>query len=171
VSKSRSVNHLQLSILISVSLFLTTLTFRAYFYYTPFTTGVDLLSFLQFLTICGWVLLVAAPPLFFASEYKWTVGKYWGFLVSVTLWTVSTFLIKIYTLVSIGIINYQYLTSFPILIYLEWIVPALYVYLAVKYYKPVTSVKPKNVTNRVRFDDEVDTDSEPRSTRREKFDD
>jgi hypothetical protein len=157
--------------LISVSLFLVTLTFKPYFYYSPFSTGLNFLSILQLATILGWILLIAVPPLVLASEYKWNLARYWTFLGSVSLWTLSTLVIKIYTLVSIGSINYQYLTAFPILIYLEWLVPALYVYIAVKYYKPVSNKKVKSLANRIRFDDEDSQEAESIRHARERFDD
>jgi hypothetical protein len=173
MSKQRSVSHLQLSILLSISLFFITLTFKSYFYYLPFSQGVSLLAILQFLTLPGWVLLIAVPPLAFASEYKWTQSKYVFFLVSVSLWTLSTLAIKIYTLATFGQVPYQYLVTFPILFYFEWIVPALYVYLALTYYKPASMVKQKRATNRVLFDDEPEPVSnlETQVRQRERFDD
>ena len=171
MKKPRQVSHLQLSILLSISLFLITLTFKAYFYYTPFSSGIGLLPLLQFLTLCGWIALVAAPPLFLASEYRWTTLKYWGFLLCVTLWTISTLIIKLNTLINIGTINYQYLTTFPIMIYLEWIVPAIYVYIAVTYYKPIPKQKPVRSSNRVRFEDEDDLVEPVKTNTRERFDD
>lgn len=172
MGKSRIINHLQLSILLSVSLFLITLTFRGYFYYTPFSSGFNLLSILQFLTICGWILLVAIPPLAFSSEFKWSSAKYWFFLFSVTLWTLSTLLIKVYTVTTLGTLNYQYLTTFPILIYFEWLVPALYVYLAFNYYKPVAVRQNQTrISKQVRFEDEDEDVEIPSSRSRERFDD
>jgi hypothetical protein len=171
MKKTRVITHLQLSILISISLFLITLTFKAYFYYVPFSSGIGFLAILQFLTLCGWVTLVAIPPLFLASEFKWTAIKYWAFLLSVSLWTIATLMIKLNTLVNIGTINYQYLTAFPILIYFEWIVPALYIYIATKYYRPISPQRPQRVTNRVRFDDDDEQREPIQRNSRERFDD
>lgn len=162
---------MQASLLFSVSLFLITLTFDNYFYYLPFRFGFNLLSFLQFLTICGWILLIAAPPLFLASEFKWTRLKFWLFLSSVSLWTISTLFIKIYTLFSIGQIPYQYLVAFPIMIYFEWIIPILYVYIGWRFYKPVSPLKKTRISNRVRFDDEDQEELNVRNQGRERFDD
>ena len=136
------ISHLHLSILISVFLFLVTLTFKSYFFFKPFEAGLSLLSLLQFLTIIGWISLIALPPLYFSSEYKWTQSKFYSFLGLTTLWTTSTVLIKVYTFVSFGQIWAGYLSTYPVMFFFEWIAPAVYVWIVTKNYKPAQLIKP-----------------------------
>jgi hypothetical protein len=118
------------------------------------------------------LLLVASPPLFLSSEYKWTATKYWFYMFAVTLWTSSTLLIKFYTLLTLGQIPYQYLVVYPVMFYFEWIIPALYVFVGIKYYKPVSRRRPTRVSNRARFDDDIDDDvARVHKDNRERFDD
>ncbi len=146
------ISHLHLSILISVSLFLITLTFKSYFYFRPFEAGFNLLSLLQFLTIIGWISLIAIPPLYFSSEYKWTPSKYYSFIGLTTLWTTSTVLIKVYTLVTFGTIWAGYLSTYPVMIYFEWIAPLVYAWIGFKNYKPANPSRP-NRERRYREED------------------
>lgn len=132
VMKDPKLSTLKVSILISVSLFLVTLSFKSFFYYVPFANGFNLLSSLQALTVLGWILLVAAPPLFFASSLPWSKSKLVLFFTSVGLWTASTLLIKVYTFATLGKIWAEYLTVYPVMIYFEWIVPFFYIWLGVK---------------------------------------
>ena len=164
MSTQTRVSHLHLSILISISLFLVTLTFKSYFFFKPFANGFNLLSILQFLTIIGWISLIAIPPLYFSSEYKWTPAKYFSFLGLTTLWTTSTLLIKVYTFVSFGQIWIGYLTTYPIMIYFEWIAPIVYLLIATKNYKPASL---KSIPRTRRYRDE-DATSRPK---RERLDD
>lgn len=153
--KTRSINHLQLSVILSVMAFSVTLSFPDYFYYLPFTSGVTFLSILQFFMIVGWILLIALPPLFLASEYKWSRSKYAMFMFSVSLWTLSTFLIKVNTFVSFGVVNVRYLTTYPVMIFFEFVIPAIYLYIGFKYYKPAVRARQQRVRSRPRFDDET----------------
>jgi hypothetical protein len=137
--KEQTISTLKMSILISVSLFLVTLSFKNFFYYVPFSNGFSLLSTLQAFTVVGWILLIAAPPLFFAIPQPWNQAKFILYFTSVSLWTVATFLIKIVTLVSYGKIWAEYLTTYPVMFYFEWIVPAFYVWLGIQMYKAVKS--------------------------------
>lgn len=136
------ISHLQLSFLISISLFLITLSFKSYFYFRPFELGFNLLSMLQFLTIIGWISIIALPPLYFASEYKWSTSKYYSFLGLTTLWTTSTVLIKVYTLINLGQVWAGYLATYPVMIYFEWIIPIVYVTIVIKNYKPTGQNRP-----------------------------
>lgn len=170
MSKELNANFFRLSIVISTVLFLVTLTFKSYFYFVPFQAGVSLLSILQALTLIGWVLLVAAPPLFFASEYRWTSKKYYLFLASVLLWTATTFAIKINTLITFGQIFAGYLTTYPVMIFFEWIAPAIYAYIAYKVYRPELRRAPKRTSadrdrDRDEYRDRDDRHVERTSTR------
>jgi hypothetical protein len=133
--KDPKLSTLKVSLLISISLFLITLSFKSFFYYVPFANGFNLLSSLQALTVLGWVLLVAAPPLFFSTAMPWSKSKLTLFFVSVSLWTVSTALIKVYTLATLGKIWAEYLTVYPVMIYFEWVAPAFYIWLGVQMYR------------------------------------
>jgi hypothetical protein len=101
------------------------------------------MSILQALTIVGWVALIAAPPLFFASEGRWTTKKYYLFLTSVLLWTVVTVVIKIASLISYGQLWVGYLTTYPVMIFFEWIAPLIYAYIAYKEYRPERRSAPR----------------------------
>lgn len=154
----RSLTHFQVSVIFSTILFLITLTFKSYFYYAPFTNGVDTLSVLQALTLIGWVTLIAVPPLFFASDYVWSKNKFYGFVFSVGLWTAATTLIKLYTLITFGKIWYEYLLTYPTMIVFEWLIPAVYVWIAVNVYKPA---KPRRVErNRYRNEEAIEEERE-----------
>jgi len=87
------------------------------------------------------------------------------------MWTASTLLIKIYTLISIGQIPYQYLVAYPIMIYFEWIIPILYVYIGWNFYKPGTPQRKVRIENRVRFDDEDEKEQMSPERSRERFND
>jgi hypothetical protein len=53
-------------------------------------------------------------------------------IITSSLWTVSTLIIKIYGLVVFGQFWANYLVVYPILAFLEWVVPVYYVVLAVR---------------------------------------
>jgi hypothetical protein len=106
-------------------------TFDQYFFFVPFSNGVDVLSVLQALTMVGWVSLLAVPPLmFYRDDAIWNNQRFWLFVVAVTSWTVSTALIKLYNLINYGSLYADYLWVYPVFIMFEWIIPAIYIWLA-----------------------------------------
>ena len=165
MSRESNASNLKLSLILSTALFLVTLTFKSYFYFVPFQAGVNLFSILQALTIIGWISLIAAPPLFFASDYRWTRNKFYLFMVSVLLWTGTTLIIKINTLISFGQIWTGYLTTYPVMIFFEWIAPLIYAVIAYKEYKPELRKAPRRERSR---DRDYDDDYRDRDDRRDK---
>ena len=68
------------------------------------------------------------------------------------MWTTSTVLIKVYTLVTFGTIWAGYLSTYPVMIYFEWIAPLVYAWIGFKNYKPANPSRP-NRERRYREED------------------
>jgi hypothetical protein len=126
------------SLALSVLTFLVVLSFPNYFLYVPFQDGMSLFSALGFFALLGWVSLVVLPPVFFAGAAKWRLGKTVGFIAAVSLYTLSTVGVKVASLVSIGTFYADYLIIYPILIFIEWILPAFYIYVVLKQNKEIS---------------------------------
>lgn len=126
---SFKLDALKASLIASVVTAFTALSFPQYFLVAPFANGVNLLSWLGFLTTLGIVSLILLPPLFLRRD-TWSKAKTIFFVFFVSLFTLSTALIKIYTLVTMGTVFADYLILYPILFFIEWILPILYVSLA-----------------------------------------
>jgi hypothetical protein len=120
-----------MSVLASVFVVGVVLTFPSYFFFTPFQNGVNLLSILQFMTMLGWVSLIATPLVMFRTdEVVWERNRFYTFAILVSLWTISTVLIKIYNYVNFGEMFAGYLWVYKIFIIFEWLLPAFYIWLA-----------------------------------------
>jgi hypothetical protein len=118
---------------------LTALSFKSYFLFVPFQYGFNLLSTLGFISLIGWLSLTVVPPLMLASRSaSWGVGKSVLLIVASSLWTLSTLIIKIYGLATAGQLWASYLILYPILIFVEWILPIYYVVIAIRLAKPRT---------------------------------
>jgi hypothetical protein len=126
---SFKLDALKVSLIASVVTAFTALSFPQYFLVAPFANGVNLLSWLGFVTTLGIVSLIVLPPLFLRRD-SWSKAKTIFFVFFVSLFTLSTALIKIYTLVTMGTVFADYLILYPILFFIEWILPILYVSLA-----------------------------------------
>jgi hypothetical protein len=125
--------NFQISLYASLVVCLVALSFQSYFLFVPFANGVNFLAVMAFLTQIGWLLLVAVPPLLLSKKSaNWTGGRVALFIFASTLWTVSTLIIKIYGLVTAGQLWASYLVAYPIMIFVEWILPIFYVVLAVR---------------------------------------
>ncbi len=123
----------RISIYASLLVALISLSFKSYFYFIPFQNGVNLLSILGFFSLAGWVLLAIVPPLLLNSNLsKWSIGKSTMLIIASSIWTLSTLAIKIYGLATVGQLWASYLLLYPILIFVEWILPIYYIVVAVR---------------------------------------
>ena len=125
----------KVSIAASLVSALSIIGLKQYFIYIPFANGVDFLSILGFLALIGWIFLVLLPPIFLANTETWSITKNLFFLVSVSLWTLATLSVKIYTLFAMGRIWAEYLLTYPIFIFLEWLLPAFYIFVGLSLLK------------------------------------
>lgn len=83
------------------------------------------------MTMLGWISLLVAPLVMFRSDdLVWERSRFYIFAILVSLWTLSTALIKIYNYVNFGLWFADYLWVYKIFIIFEWIVPAFYIWLA-----------------------------------------
>lgn len=133
------------------------LSFQSYFIFTPFQNGFGLLSLLQFMTIVGWILLTFGPPMFFYDSSSWSQNKFILFCVTVSFWTVSVTGIKLYTLFTAGQIFAEYLIRIPLFLFIEWVLPPIYILIARNYVNQRNSRK----DNQIEFDEE---EKSPNST-------
>ena len=132
-------NYFRTSIYASTIVVLIALSFKSYFLFVPFQYGVNLLSTLGFLSLLGWISLAAVPPLMLASKSSsWGVGKSVLLIIASSMWTLSTLVIKIYGLATAGQLWASYLILYPILIFVEWILPIYYIVVAIRLAKPRT---------------------------------
>ena len=139
--KAHKVSALQVSVLIASSLLLISLTFKSFFFYVPFANGFSVLGLFQSIALLGFVSLIAAPPLFFASSSNWGRAKFALFAASVSLWTLGTLLIKVYGLITAGKLWANYLLVYPVMIYFEWIAPVFYIFLGLAFYRSSKGTK------------------------------
>jgi hypothetical protein len=122
----------QLSLAASVIGALAILSFPSYFFYVPFSSGVNTVTVLGFMTMIGWISLLVAPPLFVGVWDMWSKRRSYWLMAAVLLYPVATVLVKISSLVLYGEIWASYLVTYPILFFLEWLLPAAYVYIAIR---------------------------------------
>jgi hypothetical protein len=131
VIKRKLFTHYDMSVLASVFVVGVVLTFPSYFFFTPFQAGFNVLSILQFLTMLGWISLIATPLVMFRrDQVVWERSRFYIFSILVSLWTISTVLIKIYNYVNFGDMFADYLWVYKIFIVFEWLLPAFYIWLA-----------------------------------------
>ena len=116
----------------SFVLVLVILSFKDYFIFVPFKDGFSLLATLQFLTQIGILCLILCPPFFLLKESNFTVLWRTGFVICISLWTLSTLAIKLYTLINFGQIWYEYLVAYPIFLFLDWVLPGIYIWMLIK---------------------------------------
>lgn len=123
-------NLLEASLLLSVVVFLTILSFPHFFFFLPnFSGGNALLASVQSLSQLGWIVFIFVPPfLVMQIREKKALNKRL-FFISVLLWPISTLIIKLVLLVQTKNLFLDYLTSFPIFLFLEFLAPAVYLYL------------------------------------------
>lgn len=119
------------SLLGSTVVLLTALSFPQYFIFVPFTNGVNLLSFFGAGTLLGWGLLVVGPPLVLRTSIQgWNFSKTLTLVVFVSIYPFFTTAVKVYGLVVLGQLWAEYLVAFPIMIFVEWVLPISYLFLA-----------------------------------------
>lgn len=122
----------KVSLAASVISVLVTLSFPQYFFFVPFANGVNVMSTLGFLSSVGLIAMIVLPPIFLLDVDQWSRTKNVYFLIAVTTWTLTTVAIKIYTLATLGRIWADYLVLYPVLFFIEWLLPIFYVILAFK---------------------------------------
>jgi hypothetical protein len=128
----RGFSNFDVSLILSVVVFFTILSFQNYFFLTPFQNGFNVLSTLQFVLVIGWITLIFAPPFFFRDSGEWSIRKLYLFYFTVVVYLISVTGIKIYTLSVFGAVYTEYLFATPILFLLEWVLPGFYIYIARK---------------------------------------
>lgn len=119
-----------MSLMVSVVLLLTVLSFPSYFFFIPgVPDGFTIFSFMQLFSAAGWFLLIVVPPLMFGFSHISTWGHVRStiFLISVLLWTASTVLIQVVTLALYGEVWLEYLLVYPIFLFMSLGAPVLYV--------------------------------------------
>ena len=163
----RLFTHYDISILVSVFVVGVVLTFPNYFFFTPFQNGVNVLAILQALTMLGWISLIVTPLVMFRKEdVVWDRNRFYIFAILVSLWTLSTALIKIYNYANFGLWFAGYLWVYKIFIIFEWVLPAFYIWLATDLLdssaKPAKRARPVRVMKVVEdtFEDTVEKQSE-----------
>lgn len=117
-------------ILASTFIFSLTLSFKSYFYFVPrFSSHFYVIPALQVFAFFGWIALIIAPTLFFWNSKSWRRAKSVGLLISVLLWPVSIFLIKIVELIQFHNAYMQYWAKYPVFILMDIALPLFYVLL------------------------------------------
>lgn len=151
-----------MSVLSSVFVVGVLLTFPNYFFFMPFQNGFNALTLLQLLTILGWISLLVTPLVMFRSEEMlWSKNRFYIFTILVSLWTISTLLIKIYNYANFGTWFADYLWVYKIFIVFEWLLPAFYIWLASDLLDPADKPIKRNRPVRVmRVIEEVEEDQE-----------
>ena len=131
-SKLPRLNLVLTSTAISVTCLLVVLSFKQYFFYVPFLNGVTTYSAITAIALVGWIALITVPPFMLRNTDGWSGIKHYVFLGIVSLWTIGTLAVKIYTLINFGTIWANYLVVYPVLALPEWLVPIFYVVTAMK---------------------------------------
>lgn len=117
---------------------LTALSLKNYFFFLPFENGFGFLSWMAALTLFGWIALVTVPPVILFLEWfnpRWTWIRAASLMATATIWTLSTVIIKIYGLAVSGEFWVGYLFDTPIMVFVEWILPGYYIYVALQLFK------------------------------------
>jgi hypothetical protein len=129
------------SVMASTVVVLTALTIRDYFFFIPFEYGINFVSILGAFTLLGWITLTVGPPVitYFAARSSWNSLKVWLLIVTATIWTISTTIIKIYGLAALDEWWGAYLGKYPIMLFIEWILPIAYVVYAWRIRRDITN--------------------------------
>jgi len=121
---------LMLSVVTSIYLFFTVISFRNYFFFAPnFARTEKPIAFMQVFTTIGWVALIFIPPLLLKSTQRW--GKFPSimFLASALLWPASTLTIKLLNLIYFGTPYVGYISAHPLFLLMEFAVPTFYIFI------------------------------------------
>jgi hypothetical protein len=117
-------------ILASTFVLMLTLSFKSYFYFVPrFSSHFFVIPALQIFALFGWIAMIIAPTLFFWTPSSWRRAKSVGLLISVLLWPVSIFLIKIVELIQFHSAYMQYWVKYPVFILMDVALPVFFVLL------------------------------------------
>mgnify|MGYP000455707615 CR=1 FL=1 len=115
----------RISALISLVMVLHVLTYKSFFFINPFSAVTPWLAFEQVLSMLGWISLILAPPLLLL--YKEKLGRFnLFFLLSWLIWPVAIVLIRVSLLASTGNAFVGYLSTYPIFIFSDIVVPVIY---------------------------------------------
>jgi hypothetical protein len=137
--KTFSIDIFRVSLALSAISMLIILSFSQFFFYAPLAGGISPLTLLGLFALIGWVSLVVLPPVFLLLVKKWNLRAVVGLISAATLYTAATFGVKILSLATMGAIYAQYLILYPALFLVEWIIPAFYVYVALRLYRQTQS--------------------------------
>ena len=122
-----------LSVITSIYLFFTVISFRSYFFFTPnFARPEKPIAFMQVITTMGWVALIFIPPFLLRNSQRWGKFSSVTFLVSALIWPLSTLTIKLLNLIYFGSPYTGYLSAHPLFLLMEFAVPAFYMILWVR---------------------------------------
>ena len=124
-------NFRVLSYGISLVLTLVCLTFIPFFFSDPFQSGINPLTVTQFISGLGWILLVLVPPIILAIG-RWNGFTKTSFLIAALLWPVTLIAIRIILGIQLGNPYLGYLITYPIFIFTDVLVPAIYALLWVR---------------------------------------
>lgn len=118
----------QFSLAVSLVLSLLVLSFKKYFLFIPnFGLNSFALPLLQIFSGIGWIILILFPPFYFRYINSKIDKKF--LLISILIWPVATFLIKIALFVQTGSWFLSYLSAYPIFIFMEILAPAIYIWI------------------------------------------
>lgn len=107
------------------------LSFRDFFFFVPLAGGISFREVFAFISQIGWVLLIITPPLLLRKVEGWSSLKMWLLISASSLYTLATLGIKVNNVMNFGDPFAAYLTTYPSLFFLEWLLPAFYVACAV----------------------------------------
>jgi hypothetical protein len=132
-NKSLNKDFYVLSLVISIYLFFTVISFRNYFFFIPnFDRQEKLIAFMQVMTTIGWISLILLPPILLRRRQQWSKFSSLAFLLSSLIWPASTMSIKILNFIHFGSPYVGYLNAHPLFLLMEFAVPAFYIYLWVR---------------------------------------
>ena len=115
------------SLVITVVLALTVLSYRDWFFFVPIVgNGLNVISVLQVFSAIGWVSLILVPP-FMIWQHRGFVGaRKVIFLASALLWPMATILIAFAPYATLGKVYLDYLKDSPIFLFMDLLAPGYY---------------------------------------------
>lgn len=121
--------------LVSSAVYIATiLSFPQYYVFNPFAaSGLTGLAILQSLSLLGYGLLTAVPPILLRPTNKvWRSIDTLTLIVVLAIHPIATLGIKIYGILTFGQLWTEYLIAFPILFLVETVLPGIYLAIALK---------------------------------------
>jgi hypothetical protein len=126
-SESTSGEGVMTSLVITVVLALTVLSYRDWFFFVPIVgNGLNVISVLQVFSAIGWVSLILVPPFMIWQQRGFAGVRKVIFLASALLWPVATILIAFATYITLGKFYLDYLKDSPIFLFMDLLAPGYY---------------------------------------------